>query len=165
MDLPLSLWIVLTFGCRQAAAEKKKRQERDALFKQQASERKVESKSEAPKQEQVGRRRSEKVAIPTTLPAEFLTDSESEGDEEEEESTTADRPRKRKVSSIEKRLTKDGRGPRDEVIGSTVYRVTEKVDERLAAKANKRSKSAKEMLLSRGRAPAKSRSAGFLKKK
>lgn len=104
------------------------------------------------------------MAIPTILPAEFLTDSESEEDEGEEESTAADRPRKRKVSSIEKQLTKDGRGPRDEAIGSTVYRVTEKVDERLAPKVNKQSMKAKELLLSRGRAPVKSRSAGFIKK-
>lgn len=79
------------------------------------------------------------------------------------ESAAGDRPRKRNVSGIEKRMAKDGRGPRDEVIGSTVYRVSKKVDERLAPKARKHSKSSKNLLLRRGRAPVKAGS-GFFKR-
>ncbi|EFY90190.1 hypothetical protein MAC_03705 [Metarhizium acridum CQMa 102] len=150
----------------QAAAEKQKRQQRDALFKQQASERKVETQTEevlAPTQEVSGRKRSGKIVIPSVLPAEFLTDSDSEEEDEMESSLGQDLPRRRTVSGVEKRMSRDGRGPRDEVIGSTVYRISKKVDERLAPKARKYSKSTKDTLLKRGRAPVQGRS-GFFKK-
>lgn len=99
------------------------------------------------------------------LPAEFLADSSSEDEDEDESKSgnTVQRPRKRNVSAIEKRLSKAGRGPRDERIGTTVYRVAKKTDERLAPKMQKQSKNIKEMLLKRNRAPVKARS-GFLKK-
>ncbi|KID91010.1 hypothetical protein MGU_01964 [Metarhizium guizhouense ARSEF 977] len=150
----------------QAAAEKQKRQQRDALFKQQASQRKVETRPEkvpAPIQEVSGRKQSGKMVIPSVLPAEFLTDSDSEEEDDAESSLGQDLPRKRTVSGVEKRMSRDGRGPRDEVIGSTVYRISKKVDGRLAPKARKYSKSSKDILLKRGRAPVQGRS-GFFKK-
>ena len=166
---------------RQAAAEKKKRQQRDALLKKQAAERKQAQEAEPkppggeeaaqlaapPKQTEgaSGRRRVEKTEIPNILPAEFLTDSS--GEESADETVEGDgesRRRKRTVSSIAKRMSREARGPRDEAIGSTVYRVTKKVDERLAPKVKQYSKSTKEILLKRGRTPVKARSSGFFKK-
>jgi hypothetical protein len=111
----------------------------------------------------VERRRPERE-IPTVLPAEFLTDEESEDEDEDgKQRQGPNGPRRRNVAGIEKRLAREQRGPRDEVIGSTVYRVSRKVDERLAPKAKKHSKSSRELLLSRGRAPVSGR-AGFFKK-
>ncbi|TWU76695.1 hypothetical protein ED733_001563 [Metarhizium rileyi] len=150
-----------------AAVEKKKRQQRDALFKQQASERKVDAQSEgvtAPKKAASGRKRFEKLVIPSVLPAEFLTDSESDDEDSDMESSPgANRPRKRTVSAIEKRMSREGKGPRDETIGSTMYRVSKAVDTRLAPKARKHSRSSRDLLLKRGRAPVTGRS-GFFKK-
>jgi hypothetical protein len=136
-------------------------------LKQQASERKVEHQPaeavNAAKEEAASRKRSGKLEIPTILPAEFLTDSESEEDEESLESVGGARPRKKRtVSAVEKRMSRDGRGPRDEVIGSTVYKVSKEADERLAPKVQKFSKNTKDLLLKRGRAPVQARS-GFFK--
>ncbi|KHN99443.1 uncharacterized protein MAM_02296 [Metarhizium album ARSEF 1941] len=151
----------------QAAAEKKRRQQRDALFKQQASERRVEKQpGDVPETQRQasGGKRPGKVAIPTVLPAEFLTDSESEADHDTESSAgEEERPRRRTVPAIEKRMSRDARGPRDEVIGTTVYRVSSKVDQRLAPKVKRYSKGSRDVLLKRGRAPVKGRS-GFFKK-
>lgn len=111
-----------------------------------------------------GRKRTDRVQIPDLLPAEFLTDSSSDEDEDDAGQTGSSRPKKRSVSAVERRLSRQDRGPRDERLGSTVYRVAQAADERLAPKAKKYSKSTKDVLLKRHRAGVKPR-AGFFTKK
>ncbi|PNY29894.1 Uncharacterized protein TCAP_00189 [Tolypocladium capitatum] len=176
----------------QAAAEKRKRQERDGLLKKQAEERKqAEEKAKAAtaagpaqgdddddddtdgapsakRQESAtrGRKRTDKVQVPNLLPVEFLTDSSSEDDEGggHADQAGSSRPKRRNVSAVERRLSRQDRGPRDERVGSTVYRVAKAADERLAPKAKKHSKGSKNVLLKRNRTGVKPR-AGFFTKK
>ncbi|VUC26429.1 unnamed protein product [Clonostachys rosea] len=164
----------------QAAAQKRKRQERDALFKQQAEERKKALETNDPVEPQdsdsqdvagpssngvsSGMIRGDKIQIPTILPDEFLTDSSSDDeDDRRQDLELASGPKRRKVASVERKLTRLDRGPRDETIGSTVYRVASKNDQRLAPKAKKYTKSAKDVLLRRNRTAVPSRG-GFFKK-
>ncbi|KAF4503809.1 hypothetical protein G6O67_006945 [Ophiocordyceps sinensis] len=165
----------------QAAAEKRKRQERDVLLKKQAEERKradhaiaaaalQDGEDDVPptkQQEATGRRRrTDRVQVPDLLPLEFLTD-DSSGEDEADEGEAGDsgaRPRRRKIAAVEKRLTRLDRGPQDEWIGTTVYRVAAKLDERLAPKAKRSSLSIKERLLQRNRTAAKPRSGFFTTK-
>ena len=111
------------------------------------------------------RRRTDKVQIPNLLPAEFLTDSSSEDEEDDSQTSAAVRPKKRRIGAIERNLDREGRGPRDERIGSTVYRVAKKVDERIAPKLRKHAKSSRDLLLKRNRAAVKPRSGGFFVQK
>ncbi|KAM6539815.1 hypothetical protein FALCPG4_001569 [Fusarium falciforme] len=155
----------------QAAAQKRKRRERDTLFKQQAEERKkLEDEAKAaesapaqaePAESAVQRRQPAKT--PNLLPAEFLTDSSSEDEGADEDDQAVARPRKRRVTAVERTLARQNRGPKDERVGSTVYRVAKKVDESMAPKLRKHARSSKELLLKRNRSAAKPRS-GFLVK-
>lgn len=115
-----------------------------------------------------GRKRAERTAIPDVLPAEFLADSSSEEDEEDASRDQGDASgstrRGRSIPSIEKRLARQGRGPRDEAIGSTVYRVSRDVDARLAPKVRKYARSSKHALLKRGREPVKGPGSSFFRK-
>ncbi|CAG9971967.1 unnamed protein product [Clonostachys byssicola] len=164
----------------QAAAQKRKRQERDALFKQQAEERKKTQEITKPAETQDSdsqdvagpssnivssrRIRGDKIQIPAILPDEFLTDSSSDEEEDHRHDLeVAMGPKRRKVASVERTLTRLDRGPRDETVGSTVYRVASKNDQRLAPKAKKYTKSAKDVLLRRNRTAVPSRG-GFFKK-
>lgn len=162
--------------------QKRKRQERDALFKQQAAERKkVEEVAQATSTQAAQdsnsdyasnmrqsdhsgrRRRADKIRLPDSLPAEFLTDSSSE-DEDEDLGARSIRPKKRKLSSIDNKLSRQDRGPRDARVGSTVYRVAKRTDERLAPKAKKQGLATKSSLLTRSRSAAKPRGTFFTKK-
>ncbi|KAI1805884.1 hypothetical protein F4811DRAFT_513859 [Daldinia bambusicola] len=172
---------------KQTATLKRKRQERDNLFKQQAERRKrvraevqihqsearrkngtsdsdSDSDDGVPEVEMAvtaGRRRTQKQALPTHLPAEFLTDSSSEDEDEDDENGQA--LKKRKKSSDEKngnnkrptKITFDDqpKKPRDRVAGSTKYRVlAEQGDSRLAPRARRDARASKESLLKRRRA-------------
>ncbi|KAM0514325.1 hypothetical protein ACHAPE_006906 [Trichoderma viride] len=156
----------------QAATQKRKRQLRNELLKKQAEERKKAdeakeeasvTKSQSKKSEaSSGRKRVQKSDIPAVLPAEFLEDSSSE-DEDEDAADAASGPKRRKVSGVEKRLTRLDAGPKDEVVNSTVYRVAKKTDERMTPKLKKHAKSSKDLLLKRNRPAAKS-GTGFIKK-
>ncbi|KAK2003663.1 hypothetical protein LX36DRAFT_650872 [Colletotrichum falcatum] len=155
----------------QQAAQKRKRQERNARLQEQAAARKAqedaapaeesdeEEADAAPAPETTGRRRLNKRELPAELPAEYLeSDSEDEGGDGE----TGRKPRKaRRLHTAEAQLARERRGPKDEVVGSTLFRVAKKEDERLAPKAQKHSINAKKALLARGRAPVKARR-GFL---
>lgn len=145
---------------RKVAAQKRKRQERDTFLKQQAEERKKTQAEAAPKPKPTGRVRHEKIQLPSVLPAEFLTDSSSEDEDDSASVTHQSKPKRRKVSSVEKGLARQERGPRDLTVGSTVYRVAKKVDERMAPKLKKQAKNRKDALLQRGRVPVKSRTSG-----
>lgn len=110
------------------------------------------------------KQRNEKILFPSTLPEEFLTDSASEDEllPEDEDRVV----KRRKVAGVEKKLSKSDKAPRDVTVGSTVYRVAKKVDERLAPKAMKHASGGKEALLRRGRVavPGNKMKAGFLKR-
>ncbi|KAK1580489.1 uncharacterized protein LY79DRAFT_611784 [Colletotrichum navitas] len=156
----------------QQAAQKRKRQERNARLQEQAAARKAqedaaqaeesneEEAQSAPAPETTGRRRLNKLDLPSELPAEYLdSDSEDEGGGDGE---TGGKARKAlKLHTAEAQLARESRGPKDEVVGSTLFRVVKKEDERLAPKAQKSSVNAKKALLARGRAPVKARR-GFL---
>lgn len=155
----------------QAAELKRKRQQRDTLLKQQAEERK-KAEEEAPTIEDTvqsesptRKRQTDKVHVPNLLPAEFLTDSSSEDEAEDDRLVSAGRPKRRKITTIQKNLARESRGPRDERVGSTVYRVAKKVDERMAPKLSKYAKSSRDLLLKRNRTAVKPQRSGFLVKK
>ncbi|CEI38811.1 hypothetical protein FVEN_g4658 [Fusarium venenatum] len=161
----------------QAAAEKRKRRERDDRFKQQAEERKKleeqeKEKAEKEAAEQEGSddeeepaqsliQRSRTQKAPNLLPAEFLTDSSSE--DECEDDQEEERPRKRRVAAVEKELARQSRGPKDERVGSTVFRVAQKTDERMVPKTKRQTKNHMNDLLKRNRSAAKPRSGFFVK--
>ncbi|KAL7798452.1 hypothetical protein V8C37DRAFT_367894 [Trichoderma ceciliae] len=170
-DIKTSAQAAYKVAKEQAATQKRKRQRRDDLLKKQAEERK---KADEAKEENLvvgrqnesgssGRKRTERSHVPTVLPAEFLTDSSSEDEAEDSVGATAG-PKRRKVSGVEKRLTRLDAGPKDEVVKSTVYRVAKKTDERLAPKLKKYSKASKDLLLKRNR-PAMKSGSGFLTRK
>ncbi|KAM0198815.1 hypothetical protein ACHAPA_000961 [Fusarium lateritium] len=156
----------------QAAAQKRKRREKDDFFKQQAEERKKleeqekaeqedSSQDEEPAESLIQRTRTERA--PNLLPAEFLTDSSSEDEEDQDDDRMEERPRKRRVATVERSLARLDRGPRDERVGSTVYRVAKTADERMTPKLKKHTKSSKDLLLKRNRGAAKARSGFFVK--
>ncbi|CAJ0553655.1 Ff.00g121670.m01.CDS01 [Fusarium sp. VM40] len=156
----------------QAAAQKRKRREKDDFFKQQAEERKkleeqekaeqeASSEDEEPAESLIQRSRTERA--PNLLPAEFLTDSSSEDEEDQDNDRMDERPRKRRVATVERSLARQDRGPRDELVGSTVYRVAKTADERMTPKLKKHTKSSKDLLLKRNRGAAKPRSGFFVK--
>jgi hypothetical protein len=171
---------------RQAAAKKRKRRERDALLKEQAEARKgaqvearaqprdsdelksadataqLTSQSEAPRPQLKGERRK-RLEIPDVLPPEFLESDDEEDEAEAQDSSQVQSNKRIKFSTIEKKLAREDRAPRDERVGTTVYRVIkDKSDKKLAPKMRKEVRNAKEQLLSRNRAPQKRR--GFLVK-
>lgn len=155
---------------RQVAAKKRKRQERDALFKSQAEARKRTSgpvsqgdgsgATEAALEAAAQRKR--KLEIPHVLPLELL-----ESDDEEElapvELAEGRRPKKIRFDAME-RLSREDRTPRDQRVGSTVYRVlTDKADGILAPKSHKQTSNQKQRMLLRRRAPR--RAGGFFVKR
>ncbi|KAI1367840.1 hypothetical protein F5Y08DRAFT_336378 [Xylaria arbuscula] len=153
-----------------AATTKRKRQERDNLLKQQAQKRKRTdpgtSRKEHSSDEEGGddkedeeernvssKRQRRTQELPDLLPAEFLTDS---SDDDEEDATAlkkmVKRPQKINFETALQVLDTQGKRPRDEVVGSTRYRVlAEQGDPRLAPKADRNSIRAKEALLRRKR--------------
>ncbi|KAI8625229.1 hypothetical protein F5Y19DRAFT_450735 [Xylariaceae sp. FL1651] len=155
---------------KYAALVKRKRQERDGLLRQQAEKRKRTQKTkpstsdkdasspdedeEEDKEEErsTAKRQRRSENLPNMLPAEFLTDSsEDEGDEAALKKMVK-RPQKITFETAMQVLDVEGKRPRDEVVGSTRYRVlAEQGDQRLAPKANKQSRRIKEDLLRRGR--------------
>lgn len=159
---------------RQAATQKRKRQQRDDNLKQQAQKRKRASKPSRKTEEDgedeerttTGRKRAGKFNLPDELPAEFLTDSEDD-EEDERDLKVVRKPTKIKFDDAMQALSMEGRAPRDEIVGSTAYRVmVDQADQKLAPRANHNSKNVKEMLLHRRRvgvAPTKVK--GFFKRR
>ncbi|KAK6075435.1 U3 snoRNA associated [Seiridium cupressi] len=173
---------------KQAATLKRKRQERDNIFREQAQKRKRAEKPKATTTKQshggvegsideeisiaeadrntTGRKRTGKFNLPSVLPAEFLTDSEDES-EDERDLRVARKPKRIKFDDAVQTLSKEGRAPKDEIVGSTAYRVmVDQSDQKLAPRANHNSKSVKEMLMRRrrvGSAPTKAK--GFFKRR
>ncbi|OAA67458.1 U3 snoRNA associated [Cordyceps fumosorosea ARSEF 2679] len=116
-------------------------------------------------------RRVGQLAVPALLPAELLTDSSSSDEDDDDDAGGApvrSKPKRRKVAAVERSLARLDRAPQDATIGSTVYQVARTADGRLPPKAKQLSKSTKEMLLKRNRAPTKQRrqgAGGFLAKR
>ncbi|KAI1757425.1 hypothetical protein F4782DRAFT_129337 [Xylaria castorea] len=153
-----------------AASTKRKRQARDNLLKKQAEKRKRTKPSTSGKEEDssegdegdeeeeeerntISKRQRRTQKLPDMLPAEFLTDSSDDEDDEAALKKMVKRPQKITFETAMQVLGAEGKGPRDEVVGSTRYRVlAEQSDPRLAPKANKNSRRVKEDLLRRGRA-------------
>ncbi|KAI1268592.1 hypothetical protein F5Y18DRAFT_235607 [Xylariaceae sp. FL1019] len=157
---------------KQEATLKRKRQERNDLFKQQAEQRKrardtkpsaskmddISQDEKEPEEEHeqgpdVTKRRRIGGKLPDMLPAELLTDSSE--DEEEDGALikkVVKKPQKKTFETATQALSLEGKRPRDQVVGSTRYRVlAEQSDQRLAPKANKQSLRAKQDLLRRNR--------------
>ncbi|KAF4914530.1 hypothetical protein CGCVW01_v010589 [Colletotrichum viniferum] len=157
----------------QAAAQKRKRQERNTRLQEQAAVRKAQKTAPAEKAndedeemetaaaeaedladaEQADVAASKKptrrrLDLPAELPAEFLeSDSEDDGEDGAE-----GQPRKaRKLNTAKAQISREGRGPKDEVVGSTVFRVVKQEDQRLAPKSHKYSIGTKKAMLARGR--------------
>ncbi|KAI1384448.1 uncharacterized protein F4822DRAFT_432995 [Hypoxylon trugodes] len=163
---------------KQAATLKRKRQEKDTLYKTQAAERRKRTRSAvevhqtkpnskptadrggsedntAEIEEAItsGRRRAHKFQLPTILPPEFLTDS---SDEDEDEDKTALKKRKTIKPQSKKinfdTLGNEGKKPRDQIVGTTRYRVlAEQADPGLAPRRRRDAQRAKESLLKRRR--------------
>ncbi|KAI0199545.1 hypothetical protein F4808DRAFT_461640 [Astrocystis sublimbata] len=170
-----------------AATTKKKRQARDNLLKQQATKRKRTETSTSGKEgrssdeeggesDEDGKTEESKMAtskrqrrphsLPNLLPAEFLTDS-SEDEDETALKEVVQRPQKITFETAMQALGAEGKGPRDEIVGLTRYRVLAKQgDPRLAPKANKQSGRIKEDLIRRGRSRVElNKKRGFFVKK
>ncbi|KAH9903680.1 hypothetical protein F4778DRAFT_735109 [Xylariomycetidae sp. FL2044] len=154
---------------KQVAELKRKRQERDNMLKDQARKRVRERKDKAPEPKRrdegkedgdepaadgdvaTARRRPRKFDLPDMLPAEFLTDS---SDESEDESALKAVKKSKKITFEDamQGLGHEGKRPRDEIVGTTRYRVlAEQGDQNLAPKMNKNARYVKESLLKRNR--------------
>jgi hypothetical protein len=137
-----------------AATQKRRRQERDALFKQQATSRKSK-----PTSAEIARSDSEsdspkliKTKVPILLPEEFLTDESEPGSDAESFGHLDGPPKRRRVANVERTLTRLDHGPADERVGSTMFSVAKKeTNSRLPPKMNKNAKHRKDALLKRKR--------------
>ncbi|KAK3938499.1 hypothetical protein QBC46DRAFT_451126 [Diplogelasinospora grovesii] len=152
----------------QAAAQKRKRQERDAFFKEQAKDRdrrRTNPKAPAAEQsdeeasaedgaEESGQKR--KREIPKLLPLELL---DSDDDEEDDGSYEPDSAASKKKI----KFNREGPAIKDARQGSTVFRVMRnKGNGKLAPKLSKQSRNLKELLLTRDRAPQQPRRGFFV---
>jgi len=103
------------------------------------------------------------MEIPDVLPPEFLESDDEEDEDEGGDASEVTQNKRIKFNTVERRVAREDRPPRDEQVGATVYRVVkDKTDKKLAPKMRKETRNIKEQLLSRNRAPQKRR--GFLVK-
>lgn len=120
------------------------------------------------------RKRLDKRSLPAVLPDDFLDfasdddDNEAPAGDEEDDEAARERAAKRRRSAFNtaaRRVARaEARQPLDQRVGATVYRVMrEQGDDRLAPRAARYSRNAKEALLGRGRPAA--RRTGFVVKK
>ncbi|KAK1835212.1 hypothetical protein QBC39DRAFT_250921 [Podospora conica] len=161
---------------QQAAEQKRKRQERDAFLKRQAGEKKKQKAAEKvipdseeerdaasppPKSTLFPEKR--KREIPKLLPLELLGSDDDASDDDQ----AGDKSAKR-----HKKLPRNGaawiaepKGPRDQKVGSTVYRVVDKRgDGGLAPKAKAEAVNLKIALMNRGRKTARPNKGFFVKR-
>ncbi|KAJ4385134.1 hypothetical protein N0V85_008207 [Neurospora sp. IMI 360204] len=142
---------------QKAIAEKKRRQERDAILKEQAkSKKRAAKKVEQPSEDEAESEAEEDAAaalpekrkreIPKLLPLELL-ESDDEDEEAPQRSGSADGAKRRKV-------VREAKGPKDEKVGSTVFRVVpNNTNQSLAPKVKRQALNLKETLLLRNRKP------------
>lgn len=177
MSLPYTCrcWVSANGLDRQAAAKKRKRRERDTLLKAQAESRKralAEAKvpsrdleepetADVSAQPQSEGQRRKKLEIPDVLPPEFLDSDDEEEEDEALNVSKAVQNKRIKFNTVERRVAREDRAPRDEQVGGTIYRVVkDKTDKKLAPKMRKETRNLKEQFLARNRVPQKRR--GFL---
>ncbi|KAK4115044.1 hypothetical protein N656DRAFT_703977 [Canariomyces notabilis] len=160
----------------QAAALKRKRQARDALLKRQAEERKRAqrpagpedaSNDAGPSEQDATEEHSDKRkrSLPKLLPLELL-ESDDEDDISQRPSPALNGKHKRmKLGGPEQSLLREPRLPRDQRVGSTVFRVVAgNGNATLAPKARQQARNLKETLLRRDRVP-QARGGFFVKKR
>ncbi|KAK0722516.1 hypothetical protein B0T26DRAFT_702991 [Lasiosphaeria miniovina] len=148
---------------KQAAALKRKRKERDAVFKGQAEERKSTQKKLATLQEgEVDSKPQDsassekwKRALPNLLPLELLESDDEDDSPQRPNSAVDSKPKRRKLgAAAERKLAYGAKAPRDQKVGSTVFRVVaNRGDESLAPRLKKVTMHVKEQLLKRHRVP------------
>ncbi|KAK0711494.1 hypothetical protein B0H67DRAFT_492178 [Lasiosphaeris hirsuta] len=147
----------------QAANQKRKRQDRDAFFKQQAKEKKStqklaraesEDEADAPAREQEPLfPEKRKKEIPKLLSLEFL-ESDDEDEDAQNESAADGKAKKRRVAATGQNWIADTKPARDQRVGSTVFRIVEnRGDGNLAPKVKQQSVNMKQILLRRNRTP------------
>ncbi|KAL1878832.1 hypothetical protein VTK73DRAFT_7485 [Phialemonium thermophilum] len=167
----------------QAVAKKRKRRERDALFKKQAEARRKAldklASNETPnivppsaliKSQNDDRRTepdvqpSKRIVVPDILPPELL---ESDDEKEQPESTalSSERTLKRpRLGKLDKEPSHGSRVRQDKTVGSTILRViTDEGSKTLPPRVNRQSRNVKEQLQIRRRAAK--RRGGFLVKR
>ncbi len=147
---------------RQAAAQKRKRQERDAFLKQQAAERKSVQQAEVnPDGDATPEEKQEpaplfpekrKRVIPKLLPLELL-ESDDE-DDTAQQAESAAKSKKRKIVAAGETWVGEAQTKKNLKVGSALYQVAgSQRDGNLAPKAKKNSVNLREQLLKRHRAP------------
>lgn len=116
-----------------------------------------------------------KLIVPDVLPAELLTDSESDGDGtgssvRKSASATrqpegAARPSKITFPEAARKMGREDRAPADERVGSTIFKVVKNLDDpRIPPKKKKSSLSIRMSLLARKRMP-QAQNRGFFGKR
>ena len=152
---------MLTPKHRQVAAQKRRRQERTAFFQKQAEERKSASKpadSETAVEGTASQRREGRTPLfpekrkreaPKELPLDLL-ESDDEDDGVDRQTPAKAKSKRRKVEGPG--WIREPGTPRDQKVGSTVFRVVEaSEDASLAPKAKKNTVHLKAALLRRNR--------------
>lgn len=114
------------------------------------------------------KKRLDKHSLPAVLPDDFLEAAslDGSGDDEDGGSEAGERkPAPARFNTAARQVARaESRQPRDQRVGSTVYRVMKRQgDARLAPRMGRHSRNAKEALMGRGRPAA--RKAGFLVKR
>ncbi|KAJ2965754.1 hypothetical protein NUW58_g10826 [Xylaria curta] len=126
------MWAAIEAAEQYAASTKRKRQARDNLLKEQAEKRKRtkpsatgkeqasgdEDEDEAEERNTTAKRQRRTRNLPDILPAEFLTDSSEDEDDETALKKMVKRPQKITFDTAMQVLGAEGKGPRDEVVGS-----------------------------------------------
>ncbi|KAK0623126.1 hypothetical protein B0T14DRAFT_515367 [Immersiella caudata] len=147
---------------KQAAAQKRKRQERDAFLKQQAGKKKSGQAPVLPsgEDEDEGLRsrnpaplfpEKRKREVPKLLPLELLESDDEDEANHSDFSVGKRAPKRKKVAGG---WIPGPKAPRDQKVGSTVFRVVEsRGDKKLAPKAKKAAVNMREVLLKRAKAP------------
>ncbi|KAK4455858.1 hypothetical protein QBC34DRAFT_388130 [Podospora aff. communis PSN243] len=142
---------------KQAAAQKQRRQERDAFLKQQAEKRKStqvpEDKVEEPRTRSPRPLFPEKRKreVPKLLPLELLESDDEDEANHSDSSASKGAPKRKKLVTG---WVPEAKGTRDQKVGSTVFRVVDNPgDKKLAPKAKKAAVHMREVLLKRAKAP------------
>lgn len=161
---------LLTAYSRQAAAQKRKCKERDAVLKQQAEQRKQGQEPISLISDQESEEHTVEISsaplivqkrkrdVPAILPLEFLES------DDENETTPQETTKRQRISTKRNGWLAEPKAPRDQKVGSTVFRVVEnRGDGKLAPKVSKPTLNMKEKLLQRNRVP-QARGGGFFVK-
>ncbi|KAK3322309.1 hypothetical protein B0H66DRAFT_198181 [Apodospora peruviana] len=141
---------------QQAAAQRRKRQERDTFLKQQAAQKKRTQKpvaegDDAEAEEPISSApEKRKREVPKLLPLELLETDDEDDVPQRTSPAASEQPKRRKLAT--ESLVREPKAPRDQKIGSTVFRVVaDQGDQKLAPKKKRQAVNLKEQLLRRDR--------------